>query len=78
MMTLLKQVMEKAAQLPPEEQEILAKRWLLEIEDALVWDEQFAKTPDASWERMAAMAARAVEDHEVEPLESLFEEDRDL
>ncbi|HHB90732.1 MAG TPA: hypothetical protein ENK60_05445 [Anaerolineae bacterium] len=80
MMTLLEQLLEKASQLPSEEQEALARRWLQELEDELIWEEKFTATSEEAWGKMAARVERAIENGESEPLEALlaFEENEGL
>ncbi len=59
MTELLTKAFEKAAHLPPEEQDELA-RWLLEeLEDEARWDEAFAASQDA----LSKLADEALEDH---------------
>ncbi len=42
MTRLLEQLLSRASQLPPEQQDQLAARWLEELNDDLAWDAQFA------------------------------------
>ena len=44
---LLDSLIQKAAVLPPDVQDQLARQWLAELEDDQRWDEAFAKSADA-------------------------------
>ncbi len=72
MMTLLEQLLEKTSQLPSEEQEALARRWLQELEDEHIWEGKLTATSDEAWGKMAARIERAIENGGSEPLEALF------
>ena len=47
MTRLLEQVLAQVAQLPPDEQDALASRWLEELADDRKWDGAFASSQDA-------------------------------
>ncbi len=72
MVTLLQQVIARVAELPPEEQEAIALRWLLELEDELAWEERFDATTEEQWAQMAAEVRKAIAKGDVEPLDELF------
>jgi len=74
MQTLLQQVIAKVAELPPEEQEAIAMRWLQELEDELAWERSFSATTEEQWAKMVARVREAIEAGETEPLENLLTE----
>ncbi len=59
MTTLLKEAFEKAAALPPAEQEILAARMLAEMAD----EDEFDRAIAASGEKLAVLAREALAEH---------------
>ena len=56
---LLDSLIKKAAALPPETQDLLARQWLEELEEERGWDESFAKSSDA----IDTLAKRALREH---------------
>jgi len=56
MTELLKKAFEAVAKLPPDSQDAIAARMLMELEDESRWDEAFAKSQD----KMAQMAEEAI------------------
>lgn len=65
MTALLEQVFEKAAHLPEEQQETLAREFLQEIEWESRWDETLTKSQDAL-DKLATKAVREYEHGETE------------
>ena len=64
---------EKAATLPPEDQDALAALMLAEIDDARTWEERFADDRSPSvLKRLAAAALAEDEAGLTEPLEALL------
>lgn len=59
MTNLLKEAFEKASELPPEEQDAVARLLLAELEDEARWAETFARSQDA----LARMAGEAREEY---------------
>jgi hypothetical protein len=58
MTELLKKAFETISKLPPESQDAIASRMLMEIEDENRWDELFAKSPD----KLASLADEAIKE----------------
>ena len=56
MTELLKKAFEAVSKLPPDSQDAIAARMLMELEDESRWDEAFAKSQD----KMAQMAEEAI------------------
>jgi hypothetical protein len=59
MTELLKKAFEAASKFPPETQDAIAARLLLELEDEARWDSAFAGSQD----QLAAMASEALTEH---------------
>ncbi len=62
--------------LPIEQQDAIAERILAEIADDATWDALFAKTTDAQLKRMEEFVQQQIDRGEVEPLESIFDLDK--
>jgi hypothetical protein len=61
MMTeLLQQAIAQIQQLPPEQQDAIAARFLAELQDEQKWETHFAATTDDQWDRMAAMVRQEI------------------
>ena len=58
MTELLKKAFEAVSKLPPETQDAIAARMLMELEDESRWDEAFAGSQD----KLAEMADEAIEE----------------
>ena len=56
---LLESVFQKASNLPPEQQDGLARQWLAEMEDQERWDRRFAETADV----IDTLAEQALREH---------------
>jgi hypothetical protein len=72
MTELLRQAIAKIEQLPPDQQDAIASRFLAEIEDEQEWDKRFAATTDEQWDKMAAMVRKQIANNETIPLEEVF------
>ena len=71
MTELLKKAFDAVSKLPPETQDALAARILMELEDELRWDEAFAGSQD----KLAQMADEAIKEFEAGktlPLEDIL------
>lgn len=62
--------------LPIEQQNEFAERILAELSDDATWDALFAKTTDAQLQRMEQYVQQQIDRGEVEPLESIFDLDK--
>lgn len=71
MTELLKKAFDAVSKLPPETQNAIAARMILELEDELRWDEAFAGSQD----KLARMADEAIEEFKAgktHPLEDIL------
>jgi hypothetical protein len=55
MTELLQQAIAQIQQLPPDQQDAIATRFLAGLRDEQTWEAQFATTTDNQWDHMAAM-----------------------
>jgi hypothetical protein len=72
MTELLEQAISQIQQLPPDQQNAIASRFLAECQDEQQWETQFATTTDARWDRMAAMVRQEIASAEAAPLGTIF------
>ena len=72
MTKLLEQAIVEIDKLPEDAQDAIAARLLADLEDEKEWAARFAATPDAQWDRMAAMARREIADGDTTPLDDVF------
>jgi hypothetical protein len=73
MMTeLLQQAIAQIQQLPPDQQDAIAARFLAELQDEQKWETRFAATTDDQWDRMAAMVRQEIAADETVPLDEVF------
>jgi phage I-like protein len=72
MTELLRQVIAQIQQLPPDQQDAIAARFLAELQDEQKWEAQFAATTDDQWDRMAAMVREEIAKGEIVPLDEVF------
>jgi hypothetical protein len=72
MTELLQQAIAQIQQLPPDQQDAIAARFLAELQDEQKWEAQFAATTDDQWDRMAAMVRQEIAKGETVPLEEVF------
>ncbi len=75
MTTLLKQAIAAIKQLPPPEQDAIARRLLADLADNAAWDAQFRATTDDQWDRLTASVRRDIASDQTSPLEELFPPD---
>ncbi|MFM7794924.1 MAG: hypothetical protein ACKO90_45050, partial [Microcystis panniformis] len=59
-------------QLPPEQQDAIAARFLADLEDEHKWETRFAATTEEQWDQMAAMVRQEIAKGETMPLEQVF------
>jgi hypothetical protein len=73
MMTeLLQQAIAQIQQLPPDQQDAIAARFLAELQDEQKWETRFAATTDNQWDRMAAMVRQEIAADETAPIDEVF------
>jgi hypothetical protein len=60
MTELLQQAMAQIQQLPPEQQDAIACRFLAELQDEQKWEARFIATTDDQWDQMAAMVRQEI------------------
>jgi hypothetical protein len=72
MTELLQQAIAQIQQLPPDRQDAIAARLLVELQDDQKWEALFASTTNDQWERMAAMVRQEIAAGETVPLDDVF------
>jgi hypothetical protein len=72
MTKLLQQAIAQIQQLPPEQQDAIASRFLDELKDEQKWEASFAATTDEQWEHMALMVRQEIAMGETAPLSEVF------
>lgn len=72
MTELLQQAIAQIQQLPPDQQDAIASRFLVELQDEKKWEAQFATTTDSQWDQMAAMVRQEIANGETAPLDEVF------
>lgn len=72
MTKLLQQAISQIQQLPPEQQDAIASRFLDELQDEQKWEARFAATTDDQWGHMAAMVRQEIAMDETTPLSEVF------
>jgi hypothetical protein len=72
MTELLEQAISQIQQLPPDQQDAIASRFLAECQDEQQWETQFAATSDEQWDQMAAMVRQEIASGKTAPLETVF------
>lgn len=72
MTKLLQQAIAQIKQLPSDQQDAIAARFLAELEDEQKWENRFAATTDAQWDQMAAMVRQEISKGETVPLNEVF------
>ena len=60
MTELLQQAITQIQQLPPDQQDAIATRFLAELQDEQKWETRFAATTDDQWDQMAAMVRQEI------------------
>lgn len=72
MTELLQQAIAQIQQLPSDQQDAIAARFLAELQDEQEWEARFAATKDDQWDQMAAMIRREITKGETTPLDEVF------
>jgi phage I-like protein len=72
MTELLRQAIAQIEQLPPDQQDAIAARFLAELQDEQKWETRFAATADDQWDQMAAMVRQEIAAGETVPLGEVF------
>jgi hypothetical protein len=72
MTELLQQVIAQIQQLPPDQQDAIASRFLAELQDERQWESRFAATTDDQWDQMAAMVRQEIATGDTVPLDEVF------
>ncbi|CCI19678.1 MAG: hypothetical protein ACKPGT_07835 [Microcystis sp.] len=72
MTKLLQQAIAQIQQLPPEQQDAIAARFLADLEDEHKWETRFAATTEEQWDQMAAMVRQEIAKGETMPLDQVF------
>jgi hypothetical protein len=72
MTELLEQAIAQIQQLPLDQQDAIASRFLAECQDEQQWTTQFAETSDDQWDQMAVMVRQEIASGETAPLETIF------
>lgn len=72
MTELLRQAIAQIQQLPPDQQDAIASRFLDELQDEQKWESRFADTTDDQWDQMAAMVRQEIASGETAPLSEVF------
>jgi hypothetical protein len=72
MTELLQQAIAQIQQLPPDQQDAIASRFLVESKEEQKWATSLAATTDDQWDRMAAMVRQEITKGETVPLDEVF------
>ncbi len=72
MTELLQQAISELQQLPIEQQDAIASRFLAEIQDEKAWQTRFESTTDRQWDDLAAMVRQEITAGDVIPLDQVF------
>jgi len=72
MTKLPQQAIAQIQQLPPDQQDAIASRFLDEFQDEQKWEASFAATTDDQWDRMAAMVRQEIAMGKTTPLSEVF------
>jgi hypothetical protein len=72
MTELLQQAIAQIQQLPPDQQNAIASRFLAELQDEKKWETQFAATTNDQWDQMAAIVRQEIAKGETVPLDEVF------
>jgi hypothetical protein len=76
MTELLQQAIAQIQQLPPDQQDAIAARFLAELQDEQKWEARFTATTDDKWDQMAAMVRQEIANGETVPLDEVFPSQR--
>jgi hypothetical protein len=72
MTELLQQAISQIQQLPPDQQDAIAARFIAELQDEQKWETRFVTTTDEQWDQMAAMVYQEIAGGETIPLHEFF------
>jgi hypothetical protein len=72
MTELLQRAIAQIQELPPDQQDAIAARFLAELQDEQKWETRFAETTDDQWDQMAAMVRQEIMAGEIIPLDEVF------
>jgi len=72
MTTLLQQAIAEIEQLPPEQQDAIACRFLDEIRDEQEWQIRFTNTTNDQWDFMAEMVRQEIANRQTVPIKEVF------
>ncbi|MFM7572981.1 MAG: hypothetical protein ACKO4S_07590 [Snowella sp.] len=72
MTELLQQAIAQIQELPLEQQDAIASRFLAELQDEQKWEARFMATTDAQWDQMAEMVRQETARGETAPLNEVF------
>jgi hypothetical protein len=72
MTELLQQAIAQIQQLPPDQQDAIAARFLAELQDEQKWETRFDATTDDQWDQMAAMVRQDIASGATVPLDEVF------
>lgn len=72
MTTLLQQAIAEIEQLPLEQQDAIASRFLDEIRDEQEWQIRFANTTNDQWDFMAEMVRQEIANSQTVPIKEVF------
>ncbi|MEM6430861.1 MAG: hypothetical protein AAF708_16605 [Deinococcota bacterium] len=75
---LLQQVVKAFEKLPPESQNAIASRWLVELKDEQIWADKFAATTDAQWDQLVKHVRQDIAGGHTETLETFLDKSADL
>jgi hypothetical protein len=72
MTELLQQAITQIQQLPNDQQDAIAVRFLAELQDEQEWETSFAATTDNQWDRMAATVRQEISRGETVSLDTVL------
>ena len=72
MTELLQQAIAQIQELPSEQQDAIASRFLAELQDEQKWEARFMATTDDQWDQMAEMVRQEIARGETAPLNEVF------
>jgi uncharacterized lipoprotein YmbA len=72
MTELLQQVISQIQQLPPDQQDAIAARFIAELQDEQKWEDRFVTTTDDQWDQMAAMVRQEITNGDTVSLHEVF------
>ncbi len=72
MTELLRQMIAQIEKLPADQQDVIAARFLAELQDEQKWETRFAATTDDQWDQMAAMVRQEITEGRTVPLDEVF------